>query len=321
MPAQVVQRSPTDGPHKPVRKENTIKFNAQRFVTHQVGKLLEEYAIGDMLGSGGFGEVFLCHHKKSGAERAVKVVNKNPFDDRDDKAVLHEFNVVRKLDHPNILKMYNLYQDESYFYIVTDIYKGGELFDEIIKRTKFTENDAAELMTSLLSCINYCHQNGLVHRDLKPENILLEENMEMDDMKVIDFGLAARFQPGEKLRESVGTIYYMAPEVLERDYDSKVDIWSAGVICYILLAGYPPFDGDTDADIEKAISKGQYKFSGRVWDGISDAAMDFIQELLTYDPSERPSAERALQHPWLANSRQRVSDGFRKRASDSTRSF
>ena len=117
MAARVIQRAPDDDPHKQVQKGKTIKFNAQRFVTQQVGKLLEEYAIGEMLGSGGFGEVFLGKHKKSGAERAIKVVNKNPNDENSNKAVLHEFNIVKKLDHPNILTMHNLYQDESYFYI------------------------------------------------------------------------------------------------------------------------------------------------------------------------------------------------------------
>lgn len=208
-------------------------------------------------------------------------------------------------------------------YSVTDIYKGGELFDEIIKRTKFTESDAAELMNHLLGCINYCHQQNLVHRDLKPENILLEENMEMDDMKVIDFGLASFFsgESGNKLKESVGTIYYMAPEVLNKSYDAKCDVWSCGVIAYILLSGSPPFDGETDPDIEKAILKGDFKFKGRVWDAVTDDAMDFIQDLLTYDPIDRPTAAQALQHPWLQSNRTKVSGAFKKRASDSTRSF
>lgn len=322
MATRAIQRTPTgnNAAVKKFSKENTIKFDAQGFVTKQVGKLLEEYAIGDMLGSGGFGEVYLGKHKKTGTERAIKVVNKSEVDESINAAVLHEFNVVRKLDHPNILKMYNLYQDESYFYIVTDIYKGGELFDEIMKRTKFTEKDAAELINQLLSCVNYCHKQGLVHRDLKPENILLEENMEMDDMKVIDFGLAAPFGV-DKLRESVGTIYYMAPEVLYKSYDAKVDIWSCGVITYILLSGTPPFDGETDPDIEKAIRKGEFSFRGRVWDEVSDDALDFIQQLLTYAPDDRPTAAEALQHPWLQNSRKEVKGAFKKRASDTTRSF
>jgi calcium-dependent protein kinase len=145
--------------------------------------------------------------------------------------------------------------------------------------------------------------------------------MEMDDIKVIDFGLAAPYHDGQKLKESVGTIYYMAPEVLGKEYDSKVDIWSCGVIAFILLSGTPPFDGETDNDIEKAILKGDFKFRGRVWDGISDDAMDFIQELLTYEAENRPTAEVALQHPWLQSSRKRTSGAFKKRASDSTRNF
>lgn len=322
-PTRTIHRAPSDDGEAAAAKlknQKTIKFHAQGFVTPQVGKLLEEYDIGDLLGTGGYGEVYLGVHKKSGAERAIKVITKAP-DAKSNQAVLHEFNVVRKLDHPNLLKMYNLYQDESYFYIVTDIYKGGELFEEIIKRKTFTESDAAELMNNLLSCINYCHKQNLVHRDLKPENILLEESMEMDDLKVIDFGLAESFHDGETLKESVGTIYYMAPEVLEKKYGSKVDIWSCGVICFILLSGYPPFDGETDEDIEEAILNGGFQFKGSVWDAVSDDAADFIQDLLSYEPNNRPTAEQALQHPWLQNSRKRVSSAFKKRATDSTRSY
>ncbi|CAB9511942.1 MAP kinase-activated protein kinase 2 (Fragment) [Seminavis robusta] len=316
-------RQPEEVGNEQIKKGNSIKFNAQRFVTKQMGKLLSEYAIGDMLGSGGFGEVYLGKHKKSGAERAVKVITKLPRkDDPGNLAVLHEFDVVRKLDHPNILKMYNLYQDEAYFYIVTDIYKGGDLFDEIIKRTKFTEKDAAELINQLLGCVNYIHKQGLVHRDLKPENILLEENMEMDDMKVIDFGLSAAWNEGDNnLRDSVGTVYYMAPEVLRQRYGAKCDVWSCGVIAFVLLSGTPPFDGATDEDIERAIMKGDFKFKGRVWDAVSDDAMDFVDLLLAYDPQERPTAEEALQHPWLRNTRESVASSFKKRASDTTRAY
>jgi len=133
-----------------------------------------------MLGSGAFGEVRMCVHRESGAQRAVKVLRKKEMDEEEKRMLFNEINILRELDHPNIIKMYEFFEDEKRYYIVTEICKGGELFDEIIARGKFTEKDAAILMKQVLSCVNYCHSNNIVHRDLKPENILLEQNKDFD---------------------------------------------------------------------------------------------------------------------------------------------
>jgi len=252
-----------------------------------------------MLGSGAFGEVRVCVHRESGAQRAVKVLRKSHMDEEEKKMLFNEINNLKDLDHPNILKMYEFFEDEKRYYIVTDICKGGELFDEIVARGKFTERDASVLIKQVLSCVNYCHTHKIVHRDLKPENILLEQNREFDQIKIIDFGTSLVFDESKRLDEKLGTPYYIAPEVLAKSYGPKCDIWSVGVIAYIVLSGIPPFNGATDQEIMKKVKLGKFSFADPVWATISDSAKDFITQLLTRDQEKRPSAEQALQHPWI----------------------
>ena len=276
-----------------------LKIKASNFVMQHAGKLRDHYRIGKMLGSGAFGEVRVCVHRESGSQRAVKVLRKSHMDDDEKKMLFNEINNLKDLDHPNILKMYEFFEDEKRYYIVTDICKGGELFDEIVARGKFSERDAAMLMKQVLSCINYCHSNHIVHRDLKPENILLEQNKEFDQIKIIDFGTSLVFDEKKKLDEKLGTPYYIAPEVLAKNYGAKCDIWSCGVITYITLSGIPPFNGASDQEIMKKVKLGKFSFQDAVWANVSDDAKDFITQLLTKDQEKRPSAEQALQHPWI----------------------
>ena len=175
--------------------------------------------------------------------------------------MLNEITTLRGLDHPNIVKIYEYFEDEKRFYIVTDHIEGGELFDEIIDRGKFSEKEAAIVMKQLLSSIAYCHSHNIMHRDLKPENVLLEKSKEFDQIKVIDFGTALRYKPGQSFKETIGTPYYIAPEVLNHNYGKECDIWSLGVMAYIILSGVPPFNGATDAEIMSAIKTGKFHFN------------------------------------------------------------
>jgi calcium-dependent protein kinase len=176
--------------------------------------------------------------------RAVKILRKVRMDDKEKAAMENEINILKTLDHPNILKIHESYECEKRYYIVTDICKGGELFDEITKNKFFTENNAAQVMHALLRCLKYLHQEGIVHRDLKPENLLLEEHKNYEQVKLIDFGTAKKFsQKDLPITQMVGTPYYIAPEVIKKSYDEKCDLWSAGVIMYIILSGQPPFGG------------------------------------------------------------------------------
>jgi len=269
------------------------------FVGKAQGKLRDHYRIGKILGTGAFGEVRMCVHRESNAQRAVKVLRKSNMDEDEKRMLFNEINILKEIDHPNIIKMYEFFEDEKRYYLVTEICKGGELFDEILQRGKFSERDGAVLMKQVLQCINYCHKNNIIHRDLKPENILLEANKEFDQIKIIDFGTSLVYDPSRSLDEKLGTPYYIAPEVLNKNYDSKCDIWSCGVITYILLSGMPPFNGQSDQDIMKKVRQGAYDFEDRAWANISDKAKDFISKLLTYNKDERPAAEEILTHPWL----------------------
>ena len=222
----------------------------------------------------------------------------------------NEIAILKDLDHPNTVKMYEFLEDEKRIYIVTEICKGGELFDEILNRSKFDERDAAVVMKQLLSAINYCHQKNIVHRDLKPENMLLEQDRDLEKIKIVDFGTSLVYDESRSLDEKLGTAYYIAPEVIKKSYNEKCDLWSCGVIMYILLSGEPPFN-DPRADNEaimKKVETGKYDIEHGVWKSITTEAKELIQRLLTYDPAERISAEDALNHTWIANNSSCVVD-------------
>lgn len=183
------------------------------------------YRLGRSLGKGTFGEVHLCVHRESGAERAVKAIRKSRFEVAETAFLVNEITILRSLDHPNIVKMYEYFEDRDVIYLVQDVCKGGELFDEIIRRENFREEDAALIISRILNAMNYCHQHNIVHRDLKPENILLEQSKAFDAIKIVDFGQARSFDPRRKLHRRLGTPYYIAPEVIKGSYTSKCDVW------------------------------------------------------------------------------------------------
>ena len=212
-----------------------------------------------------------------------------------------------RLDHSNIIKMYDVFEDERFLYIVMELCAGGELFDRIIQKTEsgelYSERDAARLMMQILDALEYCHANHIIHRDLKPENFLFRDRTEEAGLVIIDFGLSRVFDEsgGEShMSTRVGTPYYIAPEVLGRNYTSACDLWSTGVIMYILLCGAPPFFGDQDADIFRMIKTHKVDFPVSYgWGAVSQDAKDLIKLLLNKDPSERPTATEAKAHKWF----------------------
>jgi calcium-dependent protein kinase len=211
-----------------------------------------------------------------------------------------EINILKELDHPNIVRFYETYIDYKYIHIVMQLCTGGELFDRIVKLEKFSEKDASELMKKILSAVQHLHKHNICHRDLKPENFLFKNNKENAEIKIIDFGLSKKFSKQEEnMTTIVGTPFYVAPEVLSGKYDTQCDLWSCGVILFVLLCGYPPFDGDSNKDIFRAILKNKLEFDEEEWGNISDEAKDLIGKLLVKDPKKRIKIDQALNHPWF----------------------
>nr|ATD14371.1 calcium-dependent protein kinase 1 [Besnoitia besnoiti] len=264
------------------------------FVQHSTA-IFSDYKGQRVLGKGSFGEVILCKDKITGQECAVKVISKRQVKQKTDKeSLLREVQLLKQLDHPNIMKLFEFFEDKGYYYLVGEVYTGGELFDEIISRKRFSEVDAARIIRQVLSGITYMHKNKIVHRDLKP-NLLLENKSKDANIRIIDFGLSTHFE-ASKMKDKIGA-YYIAPEVLHGTYDEKCDVWSTGVILYILLS-CPPFNGANEYDILKKVEK-KYTFELPQWKKVSESAKDLIRKMLTYVPSMRISARDALDHEWI----------------------
>jgi len=268
------------------------------FISEKKGKITNDYEILATLGKGGYGEVKKVIHKLTGDVRAMKVIKKESCDEGYLKTLSNEINILRQLDHPHIIKLYEIYQDSSHIYMVTEFLGGGELFDVLVKKRALSESISAKIIKQVLQAINYCQTKRIVHRDLKPENLMLDSE-DSFNIKVIDFGLSRFYNPNKKMCQRLGTPYYIAPEVLKKKYDEKCDIWSIGVILHVLLCGAPPFQGRTDEQIFEAISLGFVSFSSAEWKSISNEAKIFIKKLLVVNPDNRYSARQALEDPWI----------------------
>ena len=277
-------------------------FSKSNFVGIMKGNLLDKYTVEKEIGAGGYARCLLVKNKTTGQLYACKELQKNKLNNV--ASLKSEIQILIKLDHPNIIKLYEIYENDNYIYLVMELCTGGELFDRIIQKTEqgkqFTEKEVANIFQQMMSAINYCHSNKIVHRDLKPENLLLATQDENSPIKVIDFGMSRIFNNKQAMFDKVGTAYYISPEVLDGFYDEKCDIWSAGVILYILLCGYPPFNGNDDDEIFESIKKRKFVYPDAEWANISKEAKDLINKMLS-EPLTRLTAEQVLGHPWLIN--------------------
>eukprot|EP01083_Nonionella_stella_P012183 34572_1 len=269
----------------------------------QKGKLTEKFLIREKLGQGNFSVVRRVIRKSDGLVFAAKIISTSKMLQQDINDTHEEVEILGRLDHPNIVHLVDYIFTPRHLYIVLECLSGGELFDRLQKKKRFTERMAANITKQIGSGLAYLHEKGIVHRDLKPENLIYEHDGDDANIKISDFGLS-RDTRKRALKTSCGTPGYVAPEIIrQQPYDETVDLWALGVIIYILLCGYPPFVGagvDSQQVMFKKIKSGKYDFPARDWAGVSSAAMDCIDCLLVLNPKDRMSAKELLEHPWIA---------------------
>ena len=277
-------------------------------VVGRYSNIEDEYHVDPrILGTGQQGTVRECVNRATGCRFAVKSIRKSDPAVKPD-SLSREVALLREMRHRGIIRLVDVYEDANHVHLVTDLCQGRELFDRIVEKSSennawpcLAEDAAAKTMYQILTAVSYMHERGIVHRDIKPENILFETTDEDSPVKIIDFGLSQRHNENvdRPMSSIVGTPYYIAPEVLRKRYDRSCDLWSVGVIAYILLSGYPPFNGTTNGETHESVLRGRYEFHAEDWKDIGPEAMDFVRRLLQMDPRRRMTAQQALIHPWM----------------------
>ncbi|KAL0423000.1 UNVERIFIED_CONTAM: Calcium-dependent protein kinase [Sesamum latifolium] len=299
------KRDPNSPPLISPRKDSIMNRSATNqayFVLgHKTPNIQDLYKLGRKLGQGQFGTTYLCTELSTGVEYACKSISKRKLISKEDvEDVRREIQIMHHLaGHKNIVTIKGAYEDPLYVHIVMELCGGGELFDRIIQRGHYSERKAAQLTKIIVGVVEACHSLGVMHRDLKPENFLLVNKDDDFSLKAIDFGLSVFFKPGQIFTDVVGSPYYVAPEVLLKHYGPEADVWTAGVILYILLSGVPPFWAETQQGIFDAVLKGHIDFDSDPWPLISESAKDLIRKMLCMRPSERLTAHEVLCHPWI----------------------
>jgi len=256
------------------------------------------YTVKDKLGSGSFSVVKLGVNKKTGEEFAIKIIEKKRVGEK--KMMQTEIDILNQVHHPNVIELKEMFETSTHLYLVMELVTGGELFDRIVQQGSFNEKEASYVTRQVLSGVGYLHSIGIVHRDLKPENLLCASRDSLD-IKITDFGLSKILgTEAVSMFTACGTPSYVAPEVLKCEgYDKSVDLWSIGVIVYIILCGFPPFHHENNALLFELIMSGKFSFPDPYWTNISPQAKDFVKGLLAVDVPCRLTATSALKHPWI----------------------
>lgn len=269
------------------------------FVKENPNNIFGEYVNFQYIANSQFGEVYSCTHNKTQTQRCMKVYNKCCMSGSSHNKFEEEIEIVSTIDHPHIIKVFEFYQDDNNYYLITEYLNGGDLFDYVKKTSDFNEKIVCMIIEQILSALYYLHKHKIVHRDLKPENIMLSRPDDPTSLKIIDFGTSKRVDHGAKISSPIGTRYYMAPEMLKADYDHKVDIWACGVIMYILLVGYPPFNGHNDNEIWHNIMTKPVVFYYEDWQNKTPGAINLLMLMLNKDPEQRISVPATFMHNWF----------------------
>jgi len=293
------------------------------FIIQNLGKIEDFYDVEPAkIGEGSYARVCACSNQSTGAQRAVKICEKTRRK-RIRKGLQQELEIMRKLDHPNIVKLYEHFEDKKYTYFILELCEGGELYDRLVQLGHFTEAQTAVLMQQIFRGVFHMHARKVCHRDLKMENFLLrtEDPVENNRVKICDFGLSKVFQEGEPMTSKCGAPYYTAPQVLAGSYTQASDMWSLGIIMYILLCGYPPFFGDTDAQILSKVRAGIFSFNEADWKDVSEYAKQMIRDLLKMNQQQRLTVAQALSHEWLVQKAPKRQAPLKLRFTDSLRAY
>ncbi|TVU50254.1 hypothetical protein EJB05_01620, partial [Eragrostis curvula] len=300
-PPQSTQPTKPKKPAAQIKRISSAGLQVESVLRRKTENLKDKYSLGRKLGQGQFGTTYLCVCKATGREHACKSIAKRKLvTDEDVEDVRREIQIMHHLaGHPNIISIVGAYEDAVAVHVVMELCAGGELFDRIVRKGHYTERQAATLARVIVAVVESCHSLGVMHRDLKPENFLFVGNEEDAPLKTIDFGLSMFFRPGEAFTDVVGSPYYVAPEVLKKNYGQEADVWSAGVIIYILLCGVPPFWAETEQGIFDQVLHGSLDFESDPWPSVSDNAKDLLRRVLVRDPRKRLTAHQVLCHPWL----------------------
>lgn len=294
-------------------KTREITITPGTFVRFSPISKLQDYDQAKKIGSGTFSDVILCNHIPTQTKRALKIVHKAglTYHQKDNVFLLKEIHILKLLDHPNILKCFEVFEDELKFYVAIEYCPCGDLFKEILSMQIFTESQAAGIIFQLLSALSYCHEKRVIHRDVKPENILVLENTNGLSIKLGDFGSSCIIDQQTPIRGCFGSSYYLAPEVLKSSYNEKCDIWSVGIIMYILLTGSPPYKGRDSKSIILEVKNSPFELTEEKVFGLSHDSIDLLQKLLKLDPDQRIPASEAVQHPWINNHRNYKGDSMK----------
>jgi calcium-dependent protein kinase len=293
--------------------ENDLKINKETFITINKGDITQFYEVIKKIGEGAYGKIYKVKNKQSGDIRAMKQIIKSKITDM--TKFQTEIKILSMVDHPNIVRLYEVIEDDKYYNLLQELCTGGELYKKY-QATQLKEKEIAHIFNQIMSAVAYCHEKGIAHRDLKLENILFVSEHPDSPIKVIDFGFSVFFQKKKddkeknndgidtkkygirRMKSKVGTLYYISPEIIKGNYDEKCDIWACGVILYILLCGYPPFSGNNDKEVYNLITQIKYDFDKETWKNISKYAKDLIKKMLT-PAKNRYTAQQVLACKWL----------------------
>jgi calcium/calmodulin-dependent protein kinase I len=261
----------------------------------------ELYRLKGVLGTGAFSTVRAGFHRSNtDISYAVKCINRKKLSEEDEAALLDEVAILKEMEHSHIIRLYDFFTEPATYYLVMERMRGGELFDRIVAKAYYNEKEARDTCKIVLEAVGYCHKNHVAHRDLKPENLLLLSEDDDSAVKIADFGFAKKVYAHNSLKTQCGTPGYVAPEILEgTPYDERADMWSVGVILYILLGGYPPFIESTQRDLFRKIRKGDYEFHEEYWGTVSTEAKELISSLLTVKCEDRLTASDAMENSWI----------------------